>query len=94
MRRDLRQNPGAVAGAGIRAHAASVGQVDETTERALDDVTRGTPLDVDHQPDSTGVTLERWIVEGSDSTLLAVKDACHQASFCLSMSANHPTQRR
>jgi hypothetical protein len=63
--RHLGEYPGAVAGAGIGADAAAVGEIDETGQGAVDDLARRPARDVDDQPHTARVVFERGAPEGS-----------------------------
>ena len=61
--RDLEQNAGPVAGAGIAPLSTTVVQIIEDLESLLDDAVGLVALDVDHEPDPAAVFLEPRIVE-------------------------------
>ena len=72
---NLRQDASAVAGAGVGADAAAMGQIDEAGQGALDDLARGPAGDVDDQTDAAGIVLERRVPER--------RDAVGEAGCCL-----------
>src|SRR5688500_1450583 len=64
---NLRQDAGAIAGAGISADASAMSEIDEAGQSALDDLTRGPAGDVDDESDAARIVFERRIPERRDT---------------------------
>ena len=63
--RDLHQDAGAVAGVDLGARGTAVGQPFQDGQAAIDDVVAGTPVEIGHHADTTGVVLVCRVVEAS-----------------------------
>ena len=61
--RDLDEDAGAIAGFGIAAAGAAVGEVDQDLDAFDDDVVGFLALDVGDEADTAGVVLEARVVE-------------------------------
>src|SRR5262249_54792083 len=61
--RNLNQNAGAVAGARIGAHGASMFEVQQNSQRVRNDRVRLPSFDVGNEADATRVLVEGWIIK-------------------------------
>src|SRR6516164_4942115 len=61
--RDLHQDAGAVAGARIGTHSATMFQIAENVERVRNDLMRLLALDIGDEADAAGILFQRDVVE-------------------------------
>ena len=61
--RDLQENTGAVASAGIGSHRAAMREIHQQLQRFLDDITGTNAVDMSDEADATGVVLVSRIVQ-------------------------------
>jgi hypothetical protein len=60
---DLNQDAGAIAGLGIAAAGAPVGQVDQNLDTFEDDVVRPLALEIRNEANAAGIVLEARVVK-------------------------------